>query len=92
MTINRRREITIETHEITLIRKSKSATDRCRTCGTAVPCFTAEQAAVISRSTLMEVCRRLETGEIHLTNPGRAAAIVCGRSLHEPDGHSNQNG
>lgn len=90
MTIIRRREITIETHEITRITKNKSTIDHCHTCGIAVPCFSAEQAAVISQTSLIEVCGRLETGEIHLTNPGRAAAIVCGRSLYKP-GKSTSN-
>lgn len=79
--MNRRTEITIETHSITIIRtKSKRFSARCERCGETVSAFAPEQFAAFLQLEIAEVCRRLETGELHLTETGRAVALICGNS------------
>lgn len=79
--MNRKTEITIETHSITIIRaKSKKFSTRCERCEKTVSAFAPEQLAAFLRLELAEVCRRLETGELHLTETGRTVALICGNS------------
>lgn len=79
--MNRRTEITIETHSVTIIRtKSKKFSTQCRRCGETVSAFSPEQFASFLQLEIAEICRRLETGELHLTETGRAVALICGNS------------
>jgi hypothetical protein len=82
MTHKRRTEITIETHEITVIRTNhKPLSAFCERCQKTVPVFAPEQIAIFFRLPLSEVCRRVEANEIHLTRSGRGAALICAVSL-----------
>lgn len=77
----RRTEITIETHSITIIRTSDQRFSAfCERCKKTVSAFTPEQLAVFMRLDLNEICRRIESGELHLTESGRTVALVCGNS------------
>jgi hypothetical protein len=79
--MNRRTEITIETHSITIIRTNdRRFSAHCERCGKTVSAFTPEQIAVFLRLDLNEICRRIESGELHLTETGRAVALICGNS------------
>lgn len=79
--MNRKTEITIETHSITIIRtNARRFSANCERCGKTVSAFTPEQTAVFLRLDLTEICRRIETGELHLTETGRSVALVCGNS------------
>lgn len=80
--MNRKTEITIETHSITIIRTNdRRFSAHCEHCQKTVSAFTLEQTAVFLRLDLTEICRRIEAGELHLTETGRtAAALVCGNS------------
>ncbi len=64
----RRTEIYFETHSITTIRikGGTSLSAFCDYCQTNVAVFTPEQIAAFLRLTLAEVCRRVETDELHL--------------------------
>ena len=78
----RRTEITIETHSVTIIRtKGKPFSAHCEHCRETVTAFAPEQIAAILQLNLAEVCRRIETHRIHLTNAGEGVAMVCGNSL-----------
>ena len=77
----RRTEITIETHSITIIRTNDQRFSvRCERCEKKVSAFTPEQLATFMQLDLNEICRRIEAGELHLTETGRGVALVCGNS------------
>lgn len=77
----RRTEITIETHSITIIRTNDQRfSSFCERCDKTVSAFSPEQLAMFMRLDLNEICRRIESGELHLTETGRTVALVCGNS------------
>jgi hypothetical protein len=80
--LRRKRQITIETHTITIIRtNSRPHSVHCERCGETVAAFTPKQIAASLGLDLTEVCRRIETRQIHLTNNGKGVAMVCANSL-----------
>lgn len=80
-TVRQRTEITIETHSIMIIRtNSRRHSAHCERCGETVSAFTPEQTAMFLRLDLTEICRRIESGKLHLTQNRRAIALVCGNS------------
>lgn len=81
MTNKRRTEITIETHEITVIKTNgKSRLVFCEHCQKSVAAFAPEQVALFFRLSLAEVCLRVQTEQIHLTRRESGAALICGNS------------
>lgn len=84
MTRIRRTEITIETHNLTIIRTiGKPFAIFCDRCQKAVTAFTPEQIALSFRISLTEVCCRIEAEQIHLTSKKRGTALICGNWLKE---------
>ncbi len=82
----RRTEIFIETHSVTIIRTNgKPLSAFCERCQTNVAVFAPEQIAAFLRLTLAEVCRRVETDELHLSENRRGIALICGRSLNNSE-------
>lgn len=82
--MNKTTQITIETHSITIIRTSgKQNSAHCEHCLKTVAAFTPEQIAAFLQLDLTEIRRRAEVGEIHLTQNGRNAALICGASLED---------
>jgi len=79
----RRTEIYFETHNVTTIRikGGTSLSAFCDYCQTNVAVFAPEQIAAFLRLTLAEVCRRVETNELHLIDTRRGIALICGTSL-----------
>lgn len=74
-------EITIETHSLMIIRtNSKQFSAYCERCRKTVSAFAPEQMAAFLRLDLTEICRRVETDELHLTGNGRTVALICGGS------------
>lgn len=77
----RRTEITIETHSITIIRTNDQRfSTHCVRCEKTVSAFTPEQLAIFMRLDINEICHRIDSGELHLTETGRSVALVCGNS------------
>jgi hypothetical protein len=77
--MNKIREITIETHSITIVRTNgRLLSARCERCQKVVAVFTPNQTAMVLRLNLAEVYRRIEAGELHLIETGRGVAFVCG--------------
>lgn len=75
-------QITIETHSITIIRAGgKQHSAHCECCGKTVTAFAPEQIADVLRLNLTEICRQIETKQIHLTNSGEDVAMICGNSF-----------
>ena len=86
--IHRTRQITIETHSVTIIRaKGKSFSDYCEKCRIRVAAFTPEQVAAFLQIELNEVYRQIESGEIHLVNT-EAVSLVCSGSLDKKNKQS----
>lgn len=82
--IRQRTEISIETHEIKIIRIRNSASQIfCEQCQSQTSPFTADQIAVLLQISVDEVCRDIETGKFHLTGspPQQNLALICGDSL-----------
>lgn len=80
--MNKTTQITIETHSITIIRTSgKQNSAHCEHCRETVTAFAPEQIAAFLRFDLTEVFRRVDAGELHLTETNRGAALVCANSL-----------
>ena len=78
----RTRQITIETHSVTIIRvKGSQFSTHCERCQKTVAAFAPKQIAEFLRLDLKEVYRRIETQEIHLTRSGESTALICGATL-----------
>ena len=76
-----KRQITIETHSITIIRaKGKTISAYCQYCQQNVSAFSIEQFAAIFQMDLNEVCRQIESGKFHLVAI-EDVLLVCGNSL-----------
>jgi hypothetical protein len=80
----RTRQITIETHSITIIRTNGArASAHCEHCRKTVAAFMPEQIAEFLRLDLTEIRRRIETGELHLTDAEQGDALICGGLLNK---------
>jgi hypothetical protein len=79
--MNKTRQITIETHSITIIRTdSRQHSAHCEHCGKTVSAFPPEQMAVFLRLDAAEIYRRIESSELHLIKNGRGVALICAGS------------
>ncbi len=77
--MTRTRQITIERHSVTLIRTNgANRSVYCEHCGEAAATFAPEQIAELLQLDLTEICRRVETKQIHLANSERGLALICG--------------
>jgi hypothetical protein len=80
--VRQTRQITIETHSITIIRtKGVQFSTYCEHCRETVSSFAPEQIAAVLQLDLTEICRRVEAKQIHLTNDGDSMAMICVNSL-----------
>jgi hypothetical protein len=82
MKIRSRTKISVEKHEIRTVRINNGESSAyCRTCGEQTVMLTPEQLASLLNVSVPEVCRRIDTAEIHLANNGRSVGLICGNSL-----------
>ena len=89
--MNRKTQITIETHSVTIIRvKGSQFSTHCERCQKTVAAFAPKQIAEFLRLDLKEVYRRIETQEIHLTRSGESTALICGATLGGKKDHRTQ--
>ena len=82
----RRTEITIETHNVTIIRtRGKNFSADCEQCKKNTAAVTVEQFAALLNTTAPTVYSLIQTGELHfLTVSGSPALpLVCGNSFGE---------
>lgn len=79
----KRTEITIETHEIKIIRISGEALRIafCRRCESESAVFTPAQIAGFLGLSMEEICRMIGSDEYHLIENDETAALVCGNAL-----------
>lgn len=61
--------------------RGKQNSAHCERCRETVTAFAPEQIAKFLHLDLTEICRQIETKQIHLTNDGEGVAMVCGNSF-----------
>jgi hypothetical protein len=78
----RRTEVTVETHEITIIRCSQElVAPRCRECAETVEMITPEQAAALTFIHVREIFRWIEAGWVHYSETPQGSLLVCPNSI-----------
>jgi hypothetical protein len=73
--------VTIETRRRTLVRSRVRIATTCPICENGTPLLTTEEAAVLSGSSVREIYRRVEAGQIHFSESGDGLLLICRRSL-----------
>ena len=82
MKASRITEITVETHEVFVIRRQKKSFQAwCAECAATVQMAAPEQAAIIAGVTWLEIARRVEAGRVHFTEMSDGGLLVCVNSL-----------
>ncbi len=78
----RRIEISVETHEIKIIRiRGGLNITFCDHCGEEKSSFTSEEIAGFLKISVEDVCGDIETGKFHLTGNENGKALICGDSF-----------
>ena len=82
-TSKRKRVITIETRQRTVIRQDSRQTYKiwCEICGLEVEMTTPQQAAHLLQQSLREVFRRIEKGNLHFFETETGEVFICKSSL-----------
>lgn len=80
---NRKRSvITIETHEVWVMRKPRQPRlSFCSQCGTAAQMFEPAEAARLARVSLRTIFRWVEAGVLHFTEAPEGELFICLNSL-----------
>jgi hypothetical protein len=80
--VKRRIEISVETHEIKIIRiRGGGISGFCRHCGAETSLFSPEEIARFLKIPVIDVSRDIESGKFHLTETDGGTALICGDSL-----------
>ncbi len=66
--------VTIESHQLTVVRSRRSSELWCRECGKHLPTITAEAAAALAGIGPGAICDGIESGELHLVETHRRGA------------------
>jgi hypothetical protein len=74
-------EITIETRQLTIIRRRSVVCEWCPGCAEMAPMVTPEQAAVLAELSVRAIYRHLEMGLFHSTERPEGRLIVCVNSV-----------
>jgi hypothetical protein len=83
---DRRTEITIETHEVIVIRhRGKFPKPSCVKCGAQAVLLTLDEATAVFQYTTRELCRLVEEEKIHFIETSRGSLLVCPESLIQHD-------
>ena len=78
----KRFEITLETHELTIVRFASNKTDAyCPICGADTPHLPVAECASILSLTETTVFRLAESGQIHARESADGRLLLCGGSL-----------
>lgn len=83
MKTGQRTEITIETHETTIVRVNtrQTITVFCEICRAARKHFSVRRAAALLRLSETAIFRLVEDRQVHSTETAGGALFVCGNSL-----------
>ena len=80
--MKKRRETTIETHRIQIIRwRRPRLTAWCNVCSAHIRTITPEEAAALTQVTIRTIYRRVEAGAWHFTETAEGALLICPDSL-----------
>jgi len=75
-------EITIETRQVTIIRRRQSTVYAwCAACAEVVEMVTAEQAAVVLGQSVRAIYRQVEQGRLHFTETAEGRIRLCFNSV-----------
>jgi len=78
MTNKKRTSITIETRKTTVIRRRKAQTVAwCERCHARVLMHNPDEAAALDGTTVREIFRYVESGELHAIETDEGALLVC---------------
>ena len=83
--IRRRTEIYVETERTLAICRGRGRRALCEACGREVDFVRAGEAAGLSGTGLRELCRRVESGELHFAEAEDGALFICLASLDAAD-------
>ena len=82
MTSKKRTEITIETHDVWVIRKPRQTTlGFCFECGAEAGMLQPDEAAMLARASLRTIYRWVEEGRVHFTETPDGRLSICLNSL-----------
>ncbi len=82
MNTDTRTEITVETHEVIVIRhRSRFPKPFCAKCGSQSLMLTLDEATVLFGFSTREICRLVEREQIHFIETSRRMLLVCPESL-----------
>lgn len=82
MRSKRRSVITVETHEVWVIRKTQQPSfSFCAECGVAVRLLEPVEAARLARLSLRTIYRWVEEGRVHFTETPDGELFICLNSL-----------
>jgi hypothetical protein len=78
----KRIRVTIESHELTTIRRTKGPTEVwCEECRGRVWMVTAEEGAIMKAQSLRSLMRQVEAGGLHFAEDSTGRLFVCLNSL-----------
>lgn len=82
MNTDTKTEITVETHEVIIIRhRSRFPKPVCARCGPQAVMLTLDEATALFGYSTRELCRFVEQEEIHFVETSRRMLLVCPESL-----------
>lgn len=82
MNTDTKTEITVETHEVIIIRhRSRFPKPVCARCGPQAVMLTLDEATALFGYSTRELCRFVEQAEIHFVETSRRMLLVCPESL-----------
>lgn len=74
-------EITIETRRLVTVRGTSRRAAWCPKCGSNVRMILPEHAALLSKTSLREIYRRIERDELHFVETREGDSLVCSGSF-----------
>jgi hypothetical protein len=77
----RRTVITIESHQLTVVRTRRAIEKWCKECGKELPMLTPEAAAALAGVSPQAIYRSVESGELHFIDTRDGALLICSGSL-----------
>lgn len=86
----KKKTITIETHEVLVIRRpKKEARGWCEQCAAEVELLTADEASRLTGRSLREIFRRIELAQFHFWESSAGGILLCRASLPVREVHSD---
>lgn len=79
----RRMEITVETRQMIIRRRTRLVSDWCLECSSKVYWVAPEEAATLAGVSTRTIYRRVEAGQLHLNETAEQSPLVCLDSLLE---------